>query len=85
MSQENVELVRQHIEPYAAGDGERALSFVDPEVVVDFSRMGVEGGIWHGHAGLARAVRSFRGAFLDYRFEVRRLVDTDEMVVGLIW
>ena len=40
MSQENVEVVRQHIEAYAAGDGERALSFVDPEVVVDFSRMG---------------------------------------------
>jgi len=49
MSQENVEVVRQHIDAYAAGDGERALSFVDPEVVgqrraarrTDWTRCGV--------------------------------------------
>ena len=31
--------------------------------------------IWHGHAGLARAYVSFRGAFSTIAFEVRRLVD----------
>jgi ketosteroid isomerase-like protein len=84
MSQENVEIVRQHIEAYAAGDAERALSFVDPAVVVDTSRVGLEAETFHGHAGLARGVRSFRGAFRDYRFEIRRLVEVDNRVVGLI-
>ncbi len=84
MSQGNLELVRQHIEAYAAGDAEGALKFVDPEVEVDLSRAGLDAEIFHGHAGLARSVRSFRGAFIDYRFEIRRLVDADDRVVGLI-
>ena len=29
-------------------------------------------------------MRGFRGALLDYRFEVRRLVEADDRVVGLI-
>ena len=66
MSQENVEVVREHIEAYAAGDAERALSFVDPDVVVDTSRVGLEAEVFRGHAGLARGVRGFRGAFRDY-------------------
>ena len=84
MSQQNIEIVRQHIEAYAAGDAEGALESVDPEVVVDTSRVGVEAEILHGHSGLARGVRSFRGAFVDYRFEIRRLVGADDRVVGLI-
>jgi ketosteroid isomerase-like protein len=84
MSRETVEIVRQHIEAYAAGDAEWALSFVDPEVVVDLTGMGVEGGMWHGHVGLARAVRSYRGAFNEYRFEIRGLIDAGDCVVGQI-
>src|SRR5512132_3497891 len=84
MSRENVEVVRQHIEADAAGDAARALEHVHPEVEVDLGGIGLEAETFHGHAGMARAVRSFRGAFLDYRFEIRRLMESDDRVVGLL-
>lgn len=85
MSQENVEIVRRHIEAYAAGDAERALSFVDPAIEVDLSRGDpVEQDRYQGHEGLARYVRTFRGAFTDYRFEIRRLRGAGDEVVALI-
>jgi ketosteroid isomerase-like protein len=85
MSQENVEIVRRHIEAYAAGDAERALSFVDPAAEVDLSRGDpVEQDRYQGHEGLARFVRTFRGAFTDYRFEIRRLRGAGDEVVALI-
>ncbi len=84
MSQENVEVVRQHIEAYAAGDAEGALRSVHPEIEMDLSRVAIEPETFHGHAGLAQGVRGFRGAFLEYRFEIRRLVEADDRVVGLI-
>jgi ketosteroid isomerase-like protein len=85
MWQENVEIVRQHIEAYAHGDAERALSFAHPEVEVDISRMDtVDEDTFHGHAALAQMVRTWRGTFRDFRFEIRRLVDVDDVVVGLV-
>jgi ketosteroid isomerase-like protein len=85
MSQENVEIVRRHIEAYAAGDAERALSFVDPAIEVDLSRGDpVEQDRYQGREGLARYVRTFRGAFTDYRFEIRQLRGAGDEVVALI-
>ena len=42
MSQEQVEIVRQHIEAFTH-DAPRALSFLDPFVVGDVSRLGSGG------------------------------------------
>ncbi len=84
MSGENVEIVRRHIEAYAAGDADTALKFVHPEVEVDGSRVGLDAAISHGHSGLSRSVRTFRIAFIDHRFEIRQLVEADDRVVGLL-
>ena len=41
MSQENVEIVREHIEAFRHGDPPGALSRLDPYVVWDASRIGL--------------------------------------------
>jgi hypothetical protein len=40
MSQENVEIVRAHLEAFRSQDAPRSLSFLDPHVVLDVSRSG---------------------------------------------
>jgi ketosteroid isomerase-like protein len=85
MSRQNVEVVRQHIQAYAAGDAARALSFLHPDVEMDISEMEmIDQAVLHGHAELARYVRRFRGTFRDFRFEIRRLVDTNDSVLALV-
>jgi ketosteroid isomerase-like protein len=85
MSQQNVEVVRQHIEAYAAGDAGRALSFLHPAVEMDISRVGmIDEEVLHGQAELAQYVRRFRGAFRDWRFEIRRLVEINDSVLALV-
>jgi ketosteroid isomerase-like protein len=79
MSQEQVEIVRQHIEAFTY-DPPRALSFLDPFVVGDVSRLG-SGGTYlgnrpaYGREALERAVASYVGAFEDYAYETARITD----------
>ena len=40
MSQENVEIVRAHVEAFQRGDSSDALSYIDPDLVWDASRIG---------------------------------------------
>jgi ketosteroid isomerase-like protein len=69
MSQQNVEVVRQHIEAYAAGDAQRALSFLHPAVEMDISQMEmIDQEVLHGHAELAQYVRRLRVATFASRF-----------------
>jgi len=79
MSQENVEIVRGHIEAFTH-DAPRALSFLDPFVVGDVSRLG-SGGTYlgnrpaYGRETLEREVASYVGAFEGYAYEAERLTD----------
>ena len=76
MSQENVEIVRAHLEAFRSLDAERTLSFLDPHVVLDVSRTG--GGdqdALHGREAIGAFMRSWIGAFEEYRYEVERLTD----------
>ena len=76
MSEENVEIVRGHIEAFQAQDAPRTLSFLDPHVVLDMSRMGgIDSEAFYGHEALAEFVRRYAGTFEDYRYEVERLTD----------
>src|SRR5215216_1667726 len=76
MSQENVEIVRGHIEAFQAQDAPRTLSFLDPHVVLDMSRIGgIDSEAFYGHEALAEFVRRYAGTFEDYRYEVERLTD----------
>jgi hypothetical protein len=79
MSQEQVEVVRGHIEAFTH-DAPRALSFLDPFVVGDLRRLG-SGGTYlgnrpaYGREALEREVIRYAGAFEDYTYEAERLTD----------
>jgi hypothetical protein len=79
MSQEQVEVVRGHIEAFTH-DAPRALSFLDPFVVGDLRRLG-SGGTYlgnrpaYGREALEREVIRYVGAFEDYTYEAERLTD----------
>jgi ketosteroid isomerase-like protein len=75
MSQENVEIVRRHIEAWHADDGALALSFFDPHIVLDVTRSGAIEGAFYGPEGVVEHVRRYQGTFEDYRWEVQRLDD----------
>src|SRR5512133_4048027 len=75
MSEENVEVVRAHIEAWRAEDAPRALSFLDPHVVLDVSRTGGIDSAFYGHEAIAEFFRRFAGTFEDYRWEGERLTD----------
>ena len=76
MSQENVEIVRRHIEAFAGqDDAPGTLSFVDPYVVLDRSRVDLDSGAVYGHQALSEAVRRYVGTFEEYAYEVDRLAD----------
>jgi ketosteroid isomerase-like protein len=74
MSDEQVEVVREHIEAYRRQDVSVALSLMDAHAVLDMSR--VDGSDpSHGHDAIDEAVTRYVGAFEDYAYEVERLTD----------
>jgi ketosteroid isomerase-like protein len=73
LSGENVEIVRRHIEAFGR-DAATALSFLDPFVVWDTSRVGGADPAY-GHEGVAQAARRYLGAFEEYSFDADRLSD----------
>src|SRR5262245_48360664 len=76
MSQEQVEVVREHIEAYTH-DAPRALSLLDPFVVADVSRVGTYLGSRpaYGREAVERETTRYAGAFDDYAYEAERLTD----------
>jgi ketosteroid isomerase-like protein len=76
MSQENLELVRAHIEAWRAEDAPRAVSFLDPHVVADVTRTGgIESAAFYGPEAITEFFRRYAGTFEDYRWEAERLTD----------
>ena len=76
MSQEGLDVVRRHIEAYGREDVSGALSFLDPFVVWDPSRVGpADAKAAFGHEAVAEAIARYVGAFKDYVYEVDRLTD----------
>src|SRR5262245_55357379 len=75
MSEENVEVVRAHIEAWSAEDAPRALSFLDPHVVADVWRTGGSDSAFYGSDAIAEYFRRYAGTFEDYRWEGERLTD----------
>jgi ketosteroid isomerase-like protein len=74
MSEEQVEVVREHIEAYRRQDASVALSCMDQHAVLDMSR--VDGSDpSHGHEAIDEAVTRYRGTFEDYDYKVERLTD----------
>ena len=76
MSEENVEIVRRHIEAFRQGDAPGALSHLDPHVVWDASRIALlDVRVAYGHEEFSQTIRHYIGAFEDYDYEVGRLTD----------
>jgi ketosteroid isomerase-like protein len=76
MSQETVEIVRKHIDAYRRNDASATVSFLDPHVVFDPSRVGVlDSEAAYGREAVIQTVRRYIGAFEDYDYEVERLTD----------
>jgi ketosteroid isomerase-like protein len=80
MSQENVEIVRQHFEAFLSGDNETALAAYDPEVVFDAS-VRPEGHVYHGREGVAEAMRIWTGAWEDWKVDVKEIIDAGDRVL----
>lgn len=80
MSSENVEIVRRMLDDYVNGELDRALSAFADDVEWD-ARVG---GRFHGPERVAEAVRRWTGAFADYEFEVRELIDAGDSVVMVL-
>ena len=75
MSQEPVEVVRAHLEAFRSQDASRTLSFLDPHVVLDVSRTGGDEEAIYGREAISEFMRSWIGAFKEYRYDVERLTD----------
>jgi ketosteroid isomerase-like protein len=74
MSEENVEVVREHIEAYRRLDAPVAFSLMDPHAILDMSR--IDGSDpSHGREAIEEAVTRYRGTFEDYDYKVGRLSD----------
>ena len=73
VSEEDVEIVRRHVEAFGR-NAAKALSFLDPYVVWDTSRVGGADPAY-GLEGVAQAARRYLGAFKEYAFEAERLSD----------
>ena len=87
MSQENVAVVREHIEAFSRDDAAGALAALDAHVILDTTRVsgaGLTGVVAHGHEGIVREMRSWLGAFEDYAFEVERLTDLGGGTVAVL-
>ena len=82
MSEENVEIVRRIYDAYLLADFETALSLIDTEVEVDAS-LRPDGEVFHGHEGVAEALRTWTGAWEVFRVEVEEIRDAGDHVVGV--
>jgi ketosteroid isomerase-like protein len=83
VTQRALEIVREHVEAFLAKDTDRANSFLDPHVVWDGSRTGgVEAGnVTYGIEALNDYVRSYRGAFDSFDWEIHDLIELGPAVV----
>jgi ketosteroid isomerase-like protein len=75
MSQENIEIVRGHIEAFRRGDVPSTLSYFDPHVVWDPSRGALDFNVAYGPEEVDATVRHYIGAFEDYDWNAERLTD----------
>jgi ketosteroid isomerase-like protein len=84
MSQENVQLVRSIYEPWGRGDF-RSVEWAHPEIEFVMADLGPASGAWKGVPDMARAWRTFLGAWDGYVTEVDeyRVLDCERVLVLL--
>jgi ketosteroid isomerase-like protein len=80
MSEENVEIVRRHIDAYLAGDYKAAIAAYDPEIEYDVS-IRPEGRVYRGHAGIVEALRTWAGTWDEWKAEIEEIIDAGDDVL----
>jgi ketosteroid isomerase-like protein len=82
MSEGSVEVVRRHIEAFVGRDAPEALSWLDPFVVVDRTRVGaLDEASVYGRDAVDHMISHYVGAFQDYDYTVEGLTDLGAGVV----
>jgi ketosteroid isomerase-like protein len=80
MSQENVEVVREMLAAYLAGDNAAALAALDPEIQFD-ATVRPDGRIYQGREGVAEAMRVWTGTWESYELETEAMIDAGDCVL----
>ena len=84
MSQQNVQIVRRHLDAWGSGTPELALDYMAPDVQFDAStRPG--GKVWHGREGVRQAIGEWLEIWEDYRMQREGLIDAGGETVVSLW
>ena len=75
MSRENVEVVREMWAAYARGDFQASLEAYTEDTVFDDTRYRPDGAVHLGRDALSDLVRTWRGAWEDYKAEAEQVLD----------
>ena len=80
MSEENVEVVRRHMDAFRSGNYTAALAAYHPDAVCD-ATVRPEGRMYRGRDGVAEAIRVWVGTWDDWSWEVEELIDAGDRVL----
>jgi ketosteroid isomerase-like protein len=81
---DNGEIVREAIEAWNAGDRERMLEWLDPEVEIRTLRAQLEGAPYRGHEGYRKGIADFEEDWENVRFALGEIRERSEFVVSLV-
>ena len=81
---EALEIVRRNYDAFAREDWDALFALYHPEVETDLSRSRIpDAGVYHGHDGLRKGWRRWRGAWERYDLEVEELIESGDRVLAL--
>jgi ketosteroid isomerase-like protein len=81
MSNENVEIVRRTYEAFVRGDAATALAAYSEDTEWDDRHFRPEGRVHCGREELVEVIRTWVGAWRDYSFSIKRVIDAGDHVV----
>jgi ketosteroid isomerase-like protein len=81
MSRSNIEVVRAIYDRFRAGDGEGALSLIDPEIEVHDRPEIPDPQVYRGHEGVLDSLRTSRLAFDELDVVPEEFVEAGERVI----
>jgi uncharacterized protein len=85
VSAENVELVREALDAFLAGDVERSLEFAHPDIVTFRAPPLPDSQTYHGREGVLQTWEDWTADFEDFEMDVEQLIDAgDRVVVGIV-
>ena len=81
MSRENVEVVQRLLDAWAAGDFEAAREEMHPDIEWRAPPQTPEDSVHRGHKGVSEAIGRWIGAWENYRYDPREMLDAGEKVL----